>query len=303
MNQSDLKVVMGIVNITPNSFSDGGDHFSLDAFDRQIKLLSNNVKIIDIGAESTAPFNEPITFEEEISRFERILFPYIRSGKWDRAITLSIDTYRPETFEQIYHFVKSHDAQIDLIWNDVSGVLDEKLFQVLHESCPDAQYVFSHSRVADRQSSSDHMSYLSQESGDNFVKEVVNYFSAAYKEFAENKVIERIIFDPCFGFSKSREQNQSLLKNLKILIESLPDEMHWMLGVSRKSFLRYLPKEDERLIYQTELLHAMLIGSWINNFPNKSLIMRVHDPLVCKMIGIFANDFASSNSVVRKCKL
>lgn len=286
---------MGILNITPNSFSDGGQFNHINSLSAQIEKWNGLSTILDVGAESTAPFNDPISAQEECDRFSQILFPIIKQGLWPEDVRLSVDTYRTDSFLFVYNEVKKVNPDISLIWNDVSGVVDDDLFTILLHDCPDATYVHSHTLVPSRDKTSDHMNYLSQNNDDQFLSEVISHFDGVHSLFIEKGVMDRVIFDPCFGFSKTRGQNQYLIRELDELVSHFPSDVRWLLGVSRKSFLRYLPKDDQRIISQTEYLHAMLLSHWAVNAFNRHYIYRIHDPLLAQMQQKYCLDFA-------KCK-
>ena len=96
---------MGVINITPDSFSDGNKYLTESSFSNQFNKLNTWANWIDIGAESTAPFNSKISQIQELERFEKVLFPFVARSK-DPKTTLSIDTYKPEIFYEVYLFLK-----------------------------------------------------------------------------------------------------------------------------------------------------------------------------------------------------
>ncbi len=286
---------MGIVNLTPDSFSDGGVFNSFNAASDQLQnFINNGFEIIDVGAESTAPFNQAISADKEQNRLLEILLPWLelRKNSTER-ITLSIDTYKCETFKMVYDFVENHNLPFDLIFNDVSGKIDEELIATLQAKCPKAQYIYCHSLVPRRFMTSEHMNYLKNISNEEFFDHVIEYFQEAYKRFQELNLLNRVIFDPCFGFSKTREQNHYLLANFETLVKALPEKIHWLVGISRKSFLRYLEitdRRDSQLLTQVEYLQAMILSSMICNLPDHKLTFRLHDPLMKRCLEWFQRD-------------
>ena len=123
---------MGVINITPNSFSEGGPTNTLDTFlEKWDHLLALKANILDVGAESTAPFNNPVNEKEEKERFKKIFFPQLGALKLPQII--SIDTYRPAVFRYVYDEVKRLYPQQKFIWNDVSGVIDSQLWELLRD--------------------------------------------------------------------------------------------------------------------------------------------------------------------------
>jgi len=269
---------MGVINITPNSFSDGGSTYSLDSFlERWEDLQDQNVSILDIGAESTAPFNNPVSEKEEIERFEKILFPLLGTLKLPQV--LSIDTYRPEVFKFVYREIKKNFSQQKFIWNDVSGILDEEVWEMLREFS-DVDYVFGHTLNAERKNTSSHMDQSLV--GDPVVV-LESHFKSGLKEFSKRGLESRVIFDPLFGFSKTLEQNLLLIKELPSLVKKFGLERRWLLGISKKSFLqKQLPStlSKKQTLSYTEYLHSIILSRWLHQMRGHKLIFRVHDPLV-----------------------
>ena len=269
---------MGVINITPNSFSDGGLAFSLDTFvEKWNQLLEQDVSILDIGAESTAPFNNPVDEKEEKDRFERMLFPILDTLNLPKV--LSIDTYRPSVFKFVYEEVKKVFPRQKFIWNDVSGILDKEVWDLLKE-CEDASYVLGHTLIKDRGDTSNHMAY--QVEGE-ILDALEMHFNDGLKEFEKRGIESRLIFDPLFGFSKSLEQNWQLVNKLPFLVKRFSVEQKWLLGISKKSFLqRSLPPnltKTETLQY-SEYLHSNILSRWMHQMGEHLLIFRVHDPIV-----------------------
>jgi dihydropteroate synthase len=279
--------MMGVINITPNSFSDGGRYNSAQTFAERLEmLLAWKVTFIDVGAQSTAPFNDPIAAQEEAWRFEECLWPALQNYRdqyRQHPFTLSIDTYRPEIFHAIYWRAKALHPQFKLIWNDVSGVLDETTAETLQD-CSDADYIFCHNLAADRNKSFAHMKTVLP-LGDVRAA-LVGYFSAGREFFAARGFTERVYFDPTFGFSKSTEQNISLLQQLPLLVKEFLPNQRWVLGISRKSFLRKLtsaqtPESDS--VRQAEYAAVGFYIQWLKTLQDYSIVYRLHDPAVFKM--------------------
>jgi dihydropteroate synthase len=210
---------MGVLNCTPNSFSDGGE---ISSSDDLVAKISNfgAVDAIDLGAESTAPMNDPITWKTEWERL-RTYLPFVSNFTG----TLSIDTYHPETIEEVLKFYLDHGLKQNLIWNDVSGKFDSFVRDFLSIS-PSFSYVFSHNLAPTRELTGRHMDFVRSELT---LEELKDYF-LPFKT-------PQVIFDPCLGFSKTYEQNWMILNQFSELQEMVSHE-HWLLGFSRKSFLR-----------------------------------------------------------------
>ena len=210
-------LVMGILNVTPDSFADGGRHFTIaDALERAEEMIAEAVDIIDVGGESTKPGAERVTEAEEL---ERVIPVITELAKKDVAI--SIDTTRASVAKEAIklgaHYV-----------NDVSGGLaDPKMYSVIAEH-PQVQYIIMHWRAHSK-----NMQELAQYK--DVVKEVKEELEARIDSAIEAGVNpEQIIIDPGLGFSKMPDHNWELLKNLdRIALLGYPI----LVGASRKRFL------------------------------------------------------------------
>ena len=265
--------LMVIMNLTPNSFSDGGECSTKEKFFERFNYFKDQgIRIFDIGAESTAPSNEPVTIEEEEKRFENIFKPYLEENKLLDDMTLSIDTYRPSTFLKIYEWIKSNNSSVKIVWNDISGVLDKDCIQILKD-CSDISYVYCHNSSKERMDSSHHMDNPFSFNEREAIWDIVDYFKGPLLKlsFMDSN---RIIFDPCFGFSKILEHNHFLIKNLDKIFKSFDNEQKWLLGISRKSFLSELMGKKQ---FDMELLHSIVLSQWMRRLKNPC-IFRVHNP-------------------------
>jgi len=264
---------MGVINITPNSFSDGNLFNSIESFEPKFNEACSDFDIIDLGAESTAPFNNPVDTSEELARFEDLLFPVLRSSE-DNALTLSIDTYKIDVFKKVYIEVKKYWPSTQIIFNDVSGKIDEELISILNSDL-DFSYVFSHNLAPSRTETNKHMEFLTDE---DIILHMHQYFLNGLGTLANfNK---KIILDPCFGFSKTRQQNHHLLKNLKHVFEGIDTRYDLMYGISRKSFLRFPREMDLGDVHNQKILdgtQALLFNKLFSDIQNRSIILRVHD--------------------------
>jgi dihydropteroate synthase len=244
---------MGVMNITPNSFSDS--HISLKDIQKTLKSFGR-VEALDIGGESTAPMNEPISWQEEWSRWQMMLplLPQIKC-------TISADTYHPETiFELVKHWKDQKFIQ-DLFWNDVSGKFDHHVRDFLKEG-KRFQYILCHNRAPKRELAGKHMDYVGKEDG-RLEEELADFFGP----YKDNKVI----FDPCLGFSKTYDENWYILNHFDKFQKQIKHDK-WLLGFSRKSFLRKkfnlsLENKDQLDAKHVELVEQILAkaqeGLWI----------------------------------------
>jgi dihydropteroate synthase len=256
---------LGVLNCTPNSFSDGGEYVSIkDVFDR-IQFLAKNSDAIDVGAESTAPTNEPISADEEWERLRPVL-PFLKK----LALSISIDTYHPETIDRIGTMWIRESIPAPLIWNDVSGKFDPfvKAFLGLRE---DFQYVFCHNLAPIRELSIEHMKTVSENKDQDFLHELAAYFLPY--------IHHQVIFDPTLGFSKTYEQNWYILEHFSELQKLVPHDK-WLLGFSRKSFLRKkfgIEKMNPQTREELDLIHGRVWKKLSANLKG-TIWVRTHRP-------------------------
>jgi dihydropteroate synthase len=268
---------LGIINITPDSFSDGGEILDERSFSKKLFELKNNkIKYFDIGAESTAPFNSSILVEEEWRRFEKYFIPNLEYFEEDDV--LSIDTYKLDIIERLCDLFNEKKINNKLIWNDVSGDYNSSVKDVLSKN-KQLKYVYSHNLVPSRELTSKHMDYVLKDlSAEEFLISMKKYFHKVKIRLESDGLLDRVVFDPCFGFSKTREQNHLLIKELSTLISEFPKQQ-WMIGISRKSFLRGLGQDKDGL-FSAELAHVIILERWRNQFECKNCLIRLHDSKV-----------------------
>lgn len=222
---------MGVINVTPNSFSDQGEFFSPTLVQNRLQYLSQ-FDIIDIGAESTAPHNAPVDWETEWERLQMVI-PHLKNLK----CMISIDTYHPETIFEMLKIWQDRKLSQKLIWNDVSGKYDDSVHEFLKSG---HDYVFCHNLAPNRELTGKHMDYVKPE------MDLYEYFHLHRHP--------QVIFDPCLGFSKSYEQNWEIIEHFGEIQKKLGHD-RWLIGFSRKSFLRkkYGTTDREEL----DRLHAL----------------------------------------------
>lgn len=203
-------LIMGILNVTPDSFSDGGKFFSAEAATAHAaELIADGADIIDIGAESTRPNATPITAEEEFARLEKIL-PAIRN----LGVPISIDTYKPEVAAGIL------ELGADMI-NDVHGLEDLRMIDVAKKF--NAPAIAMHSEKC---------------SDGDIIDDVKKFFLRTLKNcLSRGLEPTQIIFDPGIGFGKTPEEDLTVLRRLDELKTLDGQENFLMLGVSRKNFI------------------------------------------------------------------
>jgi dihydropteroate synthase len=210
-------LVMGILNVTPDSFADGGRYSTTDlALKRADEMISEGVEIIDVGGESTKPGADRITQAEEVAR----VIPVIKElAKKDTPI--SIDTTRASVAEQAIKLGISYV-------NDVSGGLADPEMYKLIAKHPKVQYIIMHWR-AHSKTMQDHAIYK------DVVKEVKEELEERIEDAIKAGVNpDQIIIDPGLGFAKLPEHNWELLRNIdRIALLGYPI----LIGASRKRFL------------------------------------------------------------------
>ncbi len=246
----DRPKIMGILNITPNSFYDGGKHNEVSsALNQMEKLLLEGADMIDIGAYSTqhkAPF---VSEEEELSRM--ILFVKEAVKQFPEAI-LSIDTFRSEVARQAL-------TEGGHIINDVSGgKLDDKMFETVGEF--QAPYILMHMKGTP-QTMQQFTDYK------DVVKEMMCYFSEQI-QLAKQAGIKDVIVDPGFGFSKTLDQNYEVLSKLE-LFQLL--EVPVLSALSRKSMIyRFFDYSPQEALNGTTVLNTI-------SLIKGAQLLRVHD--------------------------
>ena len=253
----DTPKIMGIVNVTPDSFSDGGKYFSVDdAVKHALKLINDGADIIDIGGESTRPGSDSVSLEEELRRTIPVIKNIVQQAK---DIIVSIDTTKSEVAKQALDIGAS-------IINDISGLtFDEKMIDVAKEY--DAGIVLMHIK-GNPKTMQDNPEYI------DVVKEVYDYLLVQSIKSKQNDV-DKIIVDPGIGFGKRVEDNFTLIKNLDYF-QSLGYPV--MIGLSKKSFIGKTLNldSDEREIGTIILETVSILKS--------ARIIRTHNVKYCNQI-------------------
>ncbi len=241
--------VMGILNITPNSFSDGGQYVtSKSAIQHGLEMIAQGADIIDIGGESTRPGSDPVSTEDELSR----VIPVIEEiRKVNAEIMISVDTTKYE----VARLALEKGAKII---NDVSGLSAEPRFVDLAKEY-NADLVLMH-RKGTPKDMQDDPQY------EDVVKEVSDYLIKQSK-LAEG--IGNVYVDVGIGFGKNLEHNLALLKNLDKFNKITGKQL---LGISRKAFIKMLfgieiAKDRDA---HTAMIHQQLLASDVD-------VIRVHN--------------------------
>jgi dihydropteroate synthase len=223
-------MIMGVINVTPDSFSDGGEFFGIDAaVARGLRIASEGADIIDVGGESTRPGAKPVSVKEELRRVipvieklhARIDSPSVAVATYGAAgIFISIDTSKSEVASAAL------DAGASIINDVTAGRGDEKMLPLAAKR--KAAIVLMHMQGEPR-------TMQKNPRYNDVIGEVSDFFRQQYARALECGVDPMTLaFDPGIGFGKTLEHNVALLKNLERL---RVDNRPLMLGVSRKSFL------------------------------------------------------------------
>lgn len=247
--------IMGILNLTPDSFSDGGKFNNENAaLQHAEKLLKDGAEIIDIGPQSTRPNAEFLTSKEEIRRIGNLI-SQIKKEFPDSLI--SLDTFYAETVQFGFN------EGIDMV-NDISGgQYDDKMFDTV--AATKLPYILMHTNPS-YDTMHDKMKF------EDITLEINTYFSEKANQLLE-KGVKDIILDPGFGFGKTVEDQMKMTDEVEYLgFEKFP----LLIGISRKSFIyKPLGKSPLDINEETQKLHLKVLKQGAK-------ILRVHDVLEAK---------------------
>ena len=258
---------MGVINLTPNSFSDGGRYQDPHDVLKQFLSLSSWAQVIDIGGESTAPMNAPITAEIERQRFSEYFLDHLHELPTYKGY-ISIDTYRAETFIYVSERILGIWPAAKIIWNDISGKLDTDWEWAIKNATFDFEYIFCHNLAPSRIDSGLHKKYERNEL--NILAHLTCYFLEGMQKL-EAYEVKKFWIDPCFGFSKTKEQNIELHHHFASWCNNFPYDK-FIYASSRKSFWRLTTDESNESL---DLKHKIFLGEMKKYF-QKTLLCRVH---------------------------
>jgi len=243
-------LVMGILNVTPDSFSDGGSYSALEfALSHAEQMIADGVDIIDIGGESTRPGIAPVSLQEELERVMPVIYALRDCGK-----PLSIDTYKPEVMREALI------GEVDMI-NDINGLRAAGAIEAVKDSAAGLCIMHMQGQPQTMQQ---------QPVYEDVVDEVSDFLRQRVKLLEEAGIKRnRMCIDPGFGFGKSIEHNFMLLNQTPRLIRELG--LPLLAGMSRKSMIGALTgKPLERRL-------AGSIGAALAAATQGAMILRVHD--------------------------
>lgn len=250
LNDTKNPLIMGVLNITPDSFSDGGRYSNPeDAVDQALRMVSEGASIIDIGGESTRPGAKPVSLDQELSR----VIPVIEAIRKRSNAVLSIDTSKPQVMAQAIA------AGANII-NDVYALRQPGAIEMAALLQVPVCLMHMQSKPQTMQIKPDY---------DNVIDEVKAFFDERINACVSQGIMrDNIILDPGFGFGKNLQHNLTLLSRLN---EFSSYRLPILAGLSRKSMLGALLDKDvgdRAAASVTAALLAAIKGAWI---------VRVHD--------------------------
>ena len=262
--QNYSPLFMGILNVTPDSFFDGGKHNRSDLLKVRIEnLISQGADIIDIGGESSRPGSVPLQEKEEL---ERVL-PAVEEVRKISNVPISIDTYKVKVAERCIVYGAN-------IINDISGG-EESNFEMIDLTIEkNIPIVLMHKKGLP-------ITMQKQVHYQNVIEEVRVYFEEKLQKIKDkvnkkNKNFNKIILDVGIGFGKYFEHNQALIQNLVYFQEKF--QLPMLIGISMKSFIGQLIGQEVNYETQTEIGERLwgTIGGQLAAILNGADIIRVH---------------------------
>lgn len=243
--------VMGILNVTPDSFSDGGSFDSLGtALHQARKMINDGADIIDIGGESTRPGAAQVSVMEELGR----VIPVIEKIKLESDIQISVDTSKAEVMHEALK------AGTDMI-NDVRALQEPGALEVCVQSGVSICLMHMQGQPSSMQDSPEYI---------DIIKEVSSFFDQRIKMCTDRGIErDRLVLDPGFGFGKTLEHNLQLLARLE---DFNTFNLPILVGISRKSMLGAILDDAPVSARLSGSLSAAVIASM-----KGSAIIRVHD--------------------------
>ncbi|MDA1339244.1 MAG: dihydropteroate synthase [Proteobacteria bacterium] len=254
--QKKTPLIMGILNVTPDSFSDGGKYLNVAvAVKHAMRMIEDGALIIDIGGESTRPSAHEVPFEEEKNRVE----PIIKALRKETDIYISLDTNKPVLMKL------GIDLGVNMI-NDIYALAKPDALNVISKSAVDVCLMHMKGSPETMQNNPTYHDVLSEV--DCFLREKIQ------KCVDHGIDISRVMIDPGFGFGKSHDDNMKLFSQIDLLASN---QCPLMIGLSRKSMIKNLVGENEGDIIQGSALMAAMAGK------KGAKVLRVHDVKATKI--------------------
>lgn len=254
-SRAGMPLVMGVLNVTPDSFSDGGQFVVMDAIKQQVEaMIKAGVDIIDIGGESTRPGAKKLALDIELQR----VMPVIEWIKQNHDIALSIDTYKAEVMKQAIQ------AGVDIV-NDVNALQAEGALGVVANS--DVSVCLMHKQgTPDTMQNSPHY--------DDVVVEVSDFLMQRAQVCEKAGIAkQRIILDPGFGFGKDLQHNTQLFNDLdQMLLLGYP----LLVGVSRKRMIGQILASKEADLPVEQRMVGSVSAAVLAGLKGAQIV-RVHD--------------------------
>jgi len=242
--------IMGILNVTPDSFYDGGRYISLDkAFKRALDMYKEGADVIDVGGESTRPGSSPVSADEEIGR----ICPVIEKISREIGVSVSVDTTKSAVAAEA---LKCGAVMI----NDISGLsFDKGMAGVAAEHKAELVIMHIKGTPVDMQKNTIY---------NDLIQDILDFLAeSASIAISEGVDKSRIIIDPGIGFGKSIEQNYAIINNIERFTET---GFPVLIGLSRKSLISRLYSSEEDRLPATIALNAVAVS-------RGAAFIRVHD--------------------------
>ena len=265
---SNKNYIMGILNITPDSFYDGGEYYNVeDIMPKVNNMINGGADILDIGAESSRPGSKRISAQEEIDR----IVPIIEIIRSNTNIPISIDTMKSKVIKEVVKY------NIQII-NDISSLSDPKSLEIIKDN--NLILCLMHMQNTP-ETMQDNPTYP------NVTKNVTDYLKDKMNYCIKNGLEkENIILDPGFGFGKTIDHNYELLNNIDKFSEI---HEHILVGISRKSMIGNLLQKDVE-----NCLNGSIAASVISII-NSAKIIRTHDVYETRLATSMINIIKSAN--------
>ena len=269
MDFSNGCLVMGVLNVTPDSFSDGGEFFDPDkAVEHGLKMAAEGAAIIDVGGESTRPGSDPVSADEQIQR----VVPVIKALCEKTDVPVSIDTYKLEVAQAAL------EAGAGMI-NDITALSDERMGELAAERQVPIVLMHMQGTPAPMQVEPDY---------DDVVGEVLEFLLGRAKRAGKSGISKDMIFiDPGIGFGKTVEHNLLLLRNIDKFVAT---GYRVLVGTSRKRFIGKITGKEKpaERIFGTAATVTLCAAAGVS-------IVRVHE--AAEMVDVVKVTNAVSNAM------